>query len=506
MKKAVLLITIALCCVSSIAQESDLPRFITDSLKSYITRGMREWQIPGLSIVIVRDGEIAYMKGFGVKKAGSTDPVDENTLFMIGANTTTFTATAMAVLQEEGKLHLDEKVQKWMPEFKLKNPFAAKEINISDLLSHRTGFETFQDNFTFWKSNLTRAEIIQKMGAMDAPYSLRTYWGYCTPAYVAAGELIPRITGKSWEETIRAELLTPLNMNRTLMLSEEFKNASNIAVPHTIINDRVIELPVANIDNIAPAGSMSSCAKDMASWLLAQLDNGTINGELRIPGKAILAIRQPYSIIGVDARDDQETHFSLFGLGLIINDCNERLVYSQEGGIDGFLSFVMFIPEESLGIVVLTNSDKNMFFMALPKEIRDAFLGLPYQGYSDRMLNVYNYEKTRSAAIRNYMKNMMQVNDKPDFPLSAYTGTFINGIYGEIRIRSEEGKLVMHFSHHPALKGTLDYLQKNTFLCTFSDPTLGIQEIPFKTTKGKITGFTLHVSDDVDPSYYDFAR
>jgi CubicO group peptidase (beta-lactamase class C family) len=506
MRKIGLLIPCLLYGFMLSAQERTLPSFVSDSLVNYIKRGITEWKIPGLAIAIVKDGEVVYMKGFGVTSIGGTDSVNENTLFMIGANTKAFTATTLAILQEEKFVSLDDKVQKWMPEFKLKNSFASKEISITDLLSHRTGFETFQDNFTFWKSNLTRKEIIHKMALMDAPYGLRTQWGYSNAAYVAAGELIPRITGKSWEETVKTKILVPLKMNRTLMLSEEFKKDSNIALPHTLVNDRVTTIPVIDIDNLAPAGSMSSSVKDMAVWLQVQLDNGTIDGEKVIPDKAIFAIRKPYSIVDLDTRDDQRSHFQLYGLGLVIYDRNEKLVYSHEGGVDGFLSEVLFVPEESLGVVVLTNLDQNLFFEDLTNEIRDAFLHLPYQDYCDNSLNSYKIRKVQLTHKDNYLKNLVKLNRMPALPFEAYDGTYRNEVYGDIEIKQEDNSLVIHFSHHPDLTGKLEYLKNNSYLCTYSDVTLGIAEIPFKIDHGKVTGLTLSVSETVDPSTYEFIK
>jgi CubicO group peptidase (beta-lactamase class C family) len=393
-----------------------------------------------------------------------------------------------------------------MPEFKLKDPCASQEITISDLLSHRTGFETFQENFTWWKSNLTRTEIIQKMGLIDAPYCIRSKWGYCNAGYVVAGELIPRITGKSWEETVKEKILRPLKMDRTLMLSEEFKNAVNIAYPHTLVDNRLTEIAFDSIDNLGPAGSMSSCAKDMSVWLKVQLDNGVIDGEQAISVKAIEAIRKPYAIIGMDAKDNQQTHFALYGLGLIINDRNEKVIYSHAGGIDGFMSYIMFVPEEGLGIAVLTNSDQNMFFKSLTEEIRDDFLNLPYQDYSDKALYTFNKTKSKEKETIASLRKIVRSHHRLSIAPENFMGTYTNEVYGDIRITAEEKNLLIHFSHHPNLLAKLEYMKNNSFLCTYTDPTLGIVEIPFKIDKGKVAGLTLHVSEDVDPSSYEFIK
>ncbi len=506
MKKLVFLIAFTFYLCTLIAQESKLPVFVTDSLENYITRGMTKWKIPGLSVAIVKNGKVLFMKGYGVTRVGSKEPVNENTLFMIGSNTKAFTATTIAMLQVEGKLSLTDKVQKWMPEFKLKDPLATNDIIIADLMSHRIGFETFQGDFTYWTSNLSRAEVIHKMALINALYIFRAKWGYCNAAFLTAGELIPRITGKSWEETVKEKILTPLKMNRTLMLSKELKRASNAAFPYTIVDDILTELPIPDIDNLAPAGSISSCAKDMAIWLLAQLNDGKIDGIQVIPEKAIQTIRMPYSIMGIDPRFKQETHFYLYGLGLVINDRNGKLVYSHTGGVNGFLSSVMFIPEEKIGIVVLTDTDQNNFFQNLTDEIRDAFLGLPYQDYSDKSLDVFKKEFNKSKAKIDSLKNVVKLINKPSFPLENYTGTYINEVYGDIAIKLEKNNLNIYFSNHPDLIGKLEYLKNDVFLCTYSDPTMGIVEIPFKVENDKVSGLTLRVADFVEFTPYIFIK
>jgi hypothetical protein len=265
-------------------------------------------------------------------------------------------------------------------------------------------------------------------------------------------------------------------------------------------------LPIPYIDNLAPAGSISSCAKDMATWLLAQLNEGNVDSIQVIPEKAIQTIRMPYSIMGIDARDKQETHFYLYGLGLQINDRNGKLVYSHTGGVDGFLSSVMFIPEEKIGIVVLTNTDQNNFFQNLTDEIRDAFLGLPYQDYSDKSFDIFKKYINKSNAKVDSLRNVVKLFNKPSVSLENYTGTYTNEVYGDIAIKLEKNNLNIHFSHHPDLIGKLGYLKNDIFLCTYSNPEMGIVEIPFKVENDKVSGLTLRVADFVEFTPYIFVK
>lgn len=203
------------------AQDS-IPSFVRDSMDVYCNRALGQWQLPGAAVCIVKNGQVVWMKGYGVKEMNGTARVDENTLFMIGSNTKAFTATALAMLDNERKLSLDDKVTKWIPSFKLDNTAAGEQAIIRDLLCHRIGFQTFQGDFTYWTSNLSRAEVIEKMSHIKAVHPFRTTWGYTNAAFLTAGEIIPKVTGMQWEDFIKERIFVPLGMNNTLALSKDY--------------------------------------------------------------------------------------------------------------------------------------------------------------------------------------------------------------------------------------------------------------------------------------------
>lgn len=509
MKKA-LVLTILLAFAATIgvvrAQEVKLPTFVTDSLDSYVKRAMSSWNVPGLSVAVVKDGKVVLMKGYGVTRIGGTEPVDANTLFMIGSNTKAFTATALAILQEAGKMSLNDRVKKWMPEFKLRDTLASNDAMICDLLSHRLGFETFQGDFTYWASNLSRAEVIEKMALVRAPYHLRTQWGYCNAAFLAAGELIPRIAGRTWDDVVRDSILAPLKMTRTFTGLAGAKSMDNLALPHSMAGDRLAVIDFADLNNLAPAGSMVSSAKDMTNWLSAQLDNGMLNGVQVVSSNAIQAIRAPHSIIAMDPRDRQTTHFYLYGLGIMVNDFNGKTYFSHTGGVDGFLSSVIFMPEEKLGIVVLTNTDQNRLYLDLANELRDAFLGLPYKGYAYKSLERSNASKRLFDAKMDSLRNVVKQGNVPALPLKSFVGRYANEVYGDIFVNMDKGKLNITFSHHPNLVANLEYMKNNTFLCTYNRPVFGVVEMPFKVANGEVEGLTLRVNDFVEATPYEFKK
>jgi CubicO group peptidase (beta-lactamase class C family) len=509
MKPCFLLLAVVLLSLPAdriLAQESKTPAFVRDSLDKYVQRAMNDWQIPGLAVCIIKDGHIILMKGYGVKELGGQDPIDENTLFMIGSNSKLFTATSLAILDAEKKLSLDDKVTKWIPDFKLDNKAAGEQAIIRDLLCHRLGFRTFQGDFTYWTSNLSRHEVIEKMGHIKAEYPFRTTWGYTNAAFLTAGEIIPIASGQAWEDFVKTRIFTPLGMTRTLALSRDLPAASNKAVPHTLSEFNLVKIPYCQIDNLAPAGSISSSVNDLSKWVLMQLDNGKYENNQVVPYSAIAQTRRPHSILGNGGNLFNKGHFSLYGLGLFLEEYQGREIVSHTGGVNGFVSSITMIPEEKLGIIILTNTDQNELYEALKWEILDAYLGLPYRNYSKVYLGSFqkfiNTEKKTDQELR----DSVTLHLKASLPLSAYTGNYVNVVYGDMRVVLEDGELRMKFSHHPHMYAKLECLGGNRFYATFTDPEFSKSVFPFTIENQKVKSVTVKVADFVEYNPYEFTK
>ena len=214
MKKIILVFATNVFVFFSVFSQNIEPSFVKDSIDNYINKALVEWKIPGVAVCVIKDGKVLLMKGYGVKEKGTNDKVDENTLFMIGSNSKAFTATALAMLEVEKKLSLDDKVQKWLPDFKLYDPWVAKEAMIRDLLCHRLGFETFQGDFMFFDSDLTTKEMRERFGKLKPLYGFRSKWGYTNAAFMTAGEIIPKVTGQSWAAYLKEKIFTPWNVSK----------------------------------------------------------------------------------------------------------------------------------------------------------------------------------------------------------------------------------------------------------------------------------------------------
>ena len=506
MKKisSLLLYCLIVYCIRG--QEPATPSFVKDSVDVYVERALKEWKIPGVSVCVVKDGKAVVMKGYGVREAGTNNKVDENTLFMIGSNTKAFTATALAILDAEKKLSLDDKVEKWLPDFKLYDPWVTNEVIIRDLLCHRLGFETFQGDFMFFDSDLSTAEMRERFGRLKPLYSFRSKWGYTNAAFMIAGEIIPVATGKPWAEFLKEKIFRPLEMNNTLALSKDIGSASNKASAHTVWRGELKKVPYGSIDAMAPAGTISSSINDLSKWVIMQLNNGKFEDKEIVPASAIAKTRLPHSILGNGGTMFNTGHFALYGLGWFLEEYNGKKIVSHTGGVNGFVTSVTLIPEEKLGIIVLTNTDANNFYEALKWELMDAYLGLPYRNYSNRMLMNQKISNDQMEKMLAAKKDTINSKPKTELPLNAYTGEYLHELYGKMNIKLENGELIMRFEHHPNRYSKLEALGGNRFLSTWNDPLYGIKVLPFTVEGGKVKSLTVRVADFVEFTPYEFIK
>jgi CubicO group peptidase (beta-lactamase class C family) len=480
--------------------------FINDSLDAYVMKALQEWKIPGAAVCIVKDGRVVMMKGYGVKEIGGTEPVDENTLFMIGSNTKAFTATALAMLEADGKLSLDDKVQKWLPDFKLYDPWVTKEATIKDLLCHRLGFETFQGDFMYFDSDLSLQEVREKFGKVKPVYGFRSRWGYTNAAFMTAGQVIPKASGRSWADFIRDSIFIPLGMIHSLVSSNDIDAASNKASAHTMLDGVIKRVQYGHLENMAPAGSISSSVNDLSHWVLMQLNNGKYNEKQVVPAMAIRQTRTPASIIGNGGYLYNNGHFVLYGLGWVLQEYSGRGIVSHTGGVNGFVTSVTLVPEEKLGVIVLTNTDANNFYEALKWEVMDAYFGLPYRNYSGVYLDFQKKNDDRERQWLQAKKDTIALHLQPSLPLDNFTGTYVHNVYGKMTIQMESSKLVARFEHHKGRYAVLEALGGNRFLATFNDPLYGVKAWPFEIKNGKVKSVTVTVADFVEFTPYEFVK
>lgn len=495
---------IALLFLSYIAT-SQSPAFVSDSLDSYILKGLKDWDVPGLSIVIIKDGKPVVIKGYGVKNVETQQPVDENTLFMIASNTKLFTGTALALLEQREKLSLNDKITKYFPDFRLYDKNSTELVTIRDMLSHRIGTKTFQGDFTFWNTRLTREEIIQKLLLLKPVAQFRQDYGYCNSCFLTAG-VIPKVTGKTWEAFVYDSIVKPLNMTSTMVLSTGIQNKSNVATPYTTsYTGKLIRVPYDNWNNLAPAASIISNVNDLSHWLMMQLDSGRYDRKQILPFAVLQKTRDVNIVTGSRKSGAYPVHIRGYGLGLFMCDYNGRAIYWHTGGAGGMVSNVCFVPEERLGIAILTNNDNQNFFEALRYQILDAYLNVPFVNRSLQQLGGFKKDMQNQIKEIESWRNKITGN-KPALPLSAYLGIYANPLNGTLNISQKATQLFIQFNTKPDLTATLSYMDNGEWLMEYNNIEYGIFSIKFEIAANKVKSITTKQNEFVEFDPYTFIK
>ena len=449
------------------------------ALDSYIARAMKTFQVPGIAVAVVHEGKVVLAKGYGVRRLGEAAPVDQHTLFGIGSNTKAFTTAALAMLVDEGKLQWDDRVIDRLPWFQMSDPYVTREITIRDLLTHRSGMGLGAGDLLFFPpSTYTRDDILRKLRYIKPASSFRSRYAYDNLLYLAAGQVIPSVTGQPWEDFIRARIFQPLGMTDSNTSVADFQPGGNFASPHSEVEGKLQAIPPARVDNTAPAGAINSSAADMAKWVTAQLNSGVIAGT----DKRLFSERQnremwsPQTILPTPDPPAQlaalRTDFAAYGLGWVLRLFRGRKSVGHTGGLPGYVSQVTLIPDLKLGVVVLTNQESGAMFSSVTYRILDDYLGATPTDWIQAFHDVTERQKTEAAETEKKQTAARAAESKPSLPLEKYAGHYADAWYGDIDIALEQGKLVMRFSHSPALTGDLEHWQYDTFKARWRDRSL----------------------------------
>lgn len=496
-----------ICFCSPFLLFAQTPSFIKDSLDKYINQGLKDWDLPGLAIVVVKDGKVIVMKGYGFGNLDKKTKVDENTLFMIASNTKLFTGTVLAKLDYEKKISLNDKITNYFPDYKLYLPSTTELVTIRDLLSHRIGTKTFQGDFTFWNSNLSRSEIMQRMRLLKPIAQFRQDYGYCNSCFLTAGMVVPKVTGIQWEQYVQDSILAVLNMTHSTTISNGMESKQNVAVPYTDnYVEKISRVPYDQWDNLGPAASIISNVNDLSHWLLFQLDSGRYNGKRILPWAVLQQTRDVNIITSSRKSSLFPIHFRGYGLGVVSADYNGKQIYYHTGGAGGMVSNVCFVPEEKLGIAILTNNDNQSFFEALRYQLLDAYLGVPWVNRSKQLLAPSQAERKNQLQEIKAWKARALAAPKSPIPLADYTGEYANELYGTMTMTQKDNHLAARFNSHKDLVANLNYIGNDEWLLQYENVLYGIFVVKFKTTDGKVSSVDIRANEFVEYDPYTFTK
>lgn len=464
MKKIYLALLLSLLSHPVIAQVS------SPQVDSLVQKAMKEFNVAGVAVAIVKDGKIIHKKGYGVKSVDTKLPVNEHTNFQIASNTKAFTTAALAILIDEGKISWKDKVKTHIPEFKMYNDYVTENFMIEDLLCHRSGLGLGVGDLMFFPdgSNFTIDDVLSSFQHFKPVSAFRTKYDYDNLLYYVAGELIKRVSGMTWEKFVQTRILDALTMDNSYAAPAALKDHSNVATPHSTTTGTIRTIATFGRQiNGAPGGILSN-VDDMAHWLIANLNEGKYGNSLEKKLFSKPRQREMWQIHTVqpsspDARYNQ--HFRGYGLGWDLSDIKGNLQVGHTGGLPGMLSKVTMIPDMKLGIVILTNTENGggYLFSAVNDAIVDSFLGLSKVDYIT-MYGEYFKESTANGneviakvwqTVAAAKKTVINPND--------FIGWYEDKWFGKIEVGMKGNQLWFTSMRSPKLNGPMQLYKANTF-------------------------------------------
>jgi len=438
-------------------------------------RAMEEFQTPGIAIGVVKDGELIYGKGHGVREIGRPDPVDADTIFQIASLTKAFTAAALGILVDEGKLDWDDPVIDYLPEFRMYDPWVTREFTIRDLLTHRSGLGLGAGDLLFWPDAMsTRQDVIKAMRHLKPETSFRTAYAYDNLLYVIAGEVVATITGVAWEDIVEARIMQPLGMTKCRAMPDRLEGEPNRATPHMVVDGELETTFFSGGGATSAAGGINCNVSGLAKWAAMHLAGGALpDGERLLSEDSHAELWKPVTLVPVSAaaREHGRTHFSAYALGWGLSDFFGYLRVGHGGALQGMTTYIGILPEKEVAVIALANqwSDApatvvlgvlNAYISETPEDWVAVVAEVGAESADEAKKEVEEAFANRDA------------DSTPSLPIESYVGTYRDPWYGDVCVDGSEEGLVMRFSRSDKLTGPLEHFQYDTFVARWLDRSL----------------------------------
>jgi CubicO group peptidase (beta-lactamase class C family) len=437
---------------------------VVDELDGFIQEGIGLWDPPGFAVSVVKDGDVVFSKGYGVRKLGGSEAVDEHTLFAIGSTTKAMTAAALGMLVDEDKLGWDDNVIDHLPRFRLYDPVVTREITVRDLLTHRAGLPN-ADYLWYGRDN-TLEQILARMRFVRPETSLRSGFTYQNVMYAAAGAVVSTVSGKSWEEFVEKRIFDPLGMSRSLPNAATLGSAYNVASPHDRVDGEIRVIENASVDSVAAAGSVWSSVSDMARWMRFLLEGTSESGARLLEEETHEELFRPQTIVDRDefypTQSLTQPKWTTYGLGWFQHDYDGRVLDFHTGSIDGMVAIHGLVRNERLGVFVLGNLDHVELRHAVMYRAIDLFTGREDgRNWSRELFDLYDELRKRAESEAVERERTRVEGTSPSRPLDRYTGTYVDRLYGSATVTKEGDTL--RLSLGPGLQGELRHWHYDQF-------------------------------------------
>ena len=511
MKKTTL-IAWAFCLLNT---PSVFGQIITSSqIDSLVEKVLTTFDVPGISVAVVKDDKIIHSKGYGVRSLDTKQKVDENTLFGIASNSKAFTSAALGMLIDEGKMKWDDKVTDYIPEFKMYNPYVTEEFTIKDLLTHRSGLGLGAGDLMMWPdgSNFTKQDIIHNLRYLKPVSSFRSKYDYDNNLYIVAGEVVERISGMKWEDFIEKRIMQPLKMDKSAASISRLKDRSNIIAPHAPVNGKISTIKIDWSETANAAGGIYSNITDLSKWIIMQMNDGKYGEGLtkQLFSKEVHdEMWSPQTILPVRGPTPYNTHFSSYGLGWGLSDVKGYKQATHTGGLAGIVTQITLLPEMKLGIIVLTNQQSGAAFTAITNTIKDSYLGVTgvdrVKQQRERVTkNEAEAKKITDEIWSNIEAQQKASTTKPD--LNIYLGTYTDKWFGDVIISNKNGKTRFDSKRSPRLTGEMIYYKANTFVVKWDDRSFDADAfVQFRLDNtGKANGLKMDAISPLTDFSFDF--
>jgi len=473
-----------------------------DSLQSYISKAFDDFRLNGLSVMIIQDDSIVYDQNWGV--AGKGKMVTSSSVYNIASCTKAFTASAMAQLVNNHQLRWDDLVIDYLPEFKLADPYITTHLTIEDLLTHRSGLGTFYGDLLWYETNRSTDDVIRRLQYLPITNRFRDQFGSQNTMYMVAGKVLEKVSGESWDDYIKENLLQPLKMSSTKVNGSELSKNQEIAYP-------MIDGEVSRISMMKShaAASLFSSTNDLSRWVRMLLNEGILEGDTILSSAVVedmMASRTIKPIRGL--RKMSGAQFNSYALGWNTWDHQGKKVVEHAGGMPGYISQISLVPQEHLGIIILTNTLSSLP-TALEMYILDLYLKDQTTDWASMFMNFKNMgEKADQEELAEREKSRIR-GTQPSLPLENYVGVYEDKVYGKAEVSMKDGQLYMVFlPTKDVFYSTMEHWHYDTFKVHFADAFLPAGYITFDfDSKRNIVGFKIDLkSNDFHFSNLNFKK
>jgi len=509
------LLALALLCSAPLIALADPPK----NLDARVAQVMREQGVPGMAVAIVENGHVVHAKGYGVRRLGSAEPVDADTIFPIGSTSKAMTVAALATLVDEKKIGWDDRVIDHLPGFQMYDAWVTRELTIRDLLVHRSGLGLGAGDLMFVpRSSLSRAESVRRLRYIKPATSFRSGYAYDNVLYMVAGSVIEAVSGQTWEAYIRDHVFKPAGMRVTTSDENDQFATANRAQPHARMDgglrgvgrQEVLDERASLGRNAAPAGGVASSANDMARWLEIQLAHGVLpEGQGKRLYSEVAAremwtpqINMPISQYPAPIAE-ATPQFSSYALGWDVEDYRGAKIISHGGAVLGAQTMVVLIPDRNIGFSLNINSEDGVVLRGLMFELLDHYLGQPER---DWVGDFSTFRKARVAMAQDLLKTQAKpVASRPTLPLAGYAGRYSDPWYGPISLRVDGKRLRLNFEQTPNMQGTLEHWQYDTFIVRWDDRTSEPAYMTFRLDEqGKVDDIRMKAVSPIADFSWDY--